>query len=150
MADSIITPDSSIARAARAAHEVNSELCRFNGDAVFAWDEMSPEKQAGIINGARMAADGKTPEELHEAWMADHLANGWTRGPVKSIADKTHPCLIPYRDLPVAQRVKDTLFRTVVRAFMHATETIVLDAEEATAAATLETEQSADHSLWDE
>jgi hypothetical protein len=29
---------------------------------------------------------------------------------------KRHPCLVPYAQLPFEQRVKDTLFRTVVES----------------------------------
>lgn len=48
--------------------------------------------------------------------MASRIAEGWTYGPVKDFAAKTSPCLIPYADLPEAQRRKDALFQSVVRA----------------------------------
>ena len=32
----------------------------------------------------------------------------------KDAEKKTHPCIVPYSDLPVVQRAKDYLFREVV------------------------------------
>jgi hypothetical protein len=48
--------------------------------------------------------------------MAQKLAEGWKLGPVKNPEAKEHPCLVPFDDLPVEQKVKDYLFRGVVRA----------------------------------
>lgn len=105
---------------ARAAHEVNSVYSAAIGDKVFAWDEMTDAMRAGVINGAHMALDGKTPAELHDAWSASRVAEGWTYGAVKDLDAKTHPCLVPYDELPEAQRRKDALFQSVVRAVAEA------------------------------
>lgn len=43
-------------------------------------------------------------------------AHGWRRGAAKDPAAKTHPCLIPYADLPGCERVKDAVFAAIVRA----------------------------------
>lgn len=42
----------------------------------------------------------------HERWMADKLSRGWTFGP-RDDAARTHPCLIPYDELPEVERRKD-------------------------------------------
>lgn len=36
-------------------------------------------------------------------------------GEVKDGEAKTHPCLVPYEQLPPAQRLKDDLFAAIVR-----------------------------------
>lgn len=51
----------------------------------------------------------------HENWTRDKLRDGWTYGEVKDADAKTHPCLVPYEDLPEAQRLKD---RVVVECFL--------------------------------
>jgi hypothetical protein len=43
-------------------------------------------------------------------------AEGWRRGEHKSAADRTHPALVPYAELPESQRVKDAVFAAIVRA----------------------------------
>jgi hypothetical protein len=40
--------------------------------------------------------------------------NGWTYGQVKGAHAKTHPCCVPYEELPVEQRRKDALFKAIV------------------------------------
>lgn len=56
------------------------------------------------------------PEGSHEAWMALKISQGWVYGPVKDPVAKTHPCLVPFADLPKEQQMKDHLFRAVVHA----------------------------------
>lgn len=36
-------------------------------------------------------------------------------GPVKLVEFRQHPCIMPYEELPRDQRVKDHLFRAVVK-----------------------------------
>ena len=64
--------------------------------------------------------DGETPEQLHESWMRDKLTAGWVYGPEKQpdANPPTHHCLVPYADLPPVHRVKDGIFRSVVRAML--------------------------------
>ena len=56
------------------------------------------------------------PEQQHEAWREDKRRDGWVYGVVKDPAAKTHPCMVPYADLPESQRRKDALYLAVVRA----------------------------------
>jgi hypothetical protein len=48
--------------------------------------------------------------------MQSRLADGWTWGPEESVVFKQHPCLVPYEDLPVAEKRKDVLFQAIVKA----------------------------------
>jgi hypothetical protein len=55
-----------------------------------------------------------TPEELkflsqmeHRRWMEEKLKGGWQYGPIKDPVKKTHPCLVPWEDLPEDEREKD-------------------------------------------
>lgn len=113
-------PDKIVEAAARAAHEVNNVYNEAIGDQPIAWAAMSDAMRDGVVNGARMALAGETPESLHVSWMASRVAEGWVYGATKDFAAKTHPCLVPYDELPEAQRRKDALFQSVVRAVAEA------------------------------
>lgn len=102
---------------ARAAHEANRAYCIALGDHLqVSWDDAPEEHRISMRIGARLALGGSTPEQQHESWLAEKIAAGWTYGPVKLVDAKTHPCLMPYSDLPAAQKAKDALFIAVVHA----------------------------------
>lgn len=46
-------------------------------------------------------------ENVHDVWAATRIAQGWTYGPERDDANKKHPCLIPYADLPEEEKVYD-------------------------------------------
>lgn len=52
-------------------------------------------------------------EREHLRWVNDRLANGWTPGPVRDVARRRTPYLVPYADLPETVRELD---RDTVRA----------------------------------
>lgn len=103
--------------AARAAHDVNNAYCRAIGDAPSPeWDDMTEAQRAGVIEGAAHALAGGSPEKSHELWMQTRIDEGWLYGEVKDFEKKTSPCLVPYAELPEAQRAKDAIFQAVVRS----------------------------------
>jgi hypothetical protein len=46
--------------------------------------------------------------------MKEKVDLGWVYGEVKDAEKKTHPCILPYDELPLQQRTKDYLFKQVV------------------------------------
>ena len=63
-------------------------------------------------------SDVQLPEELnelvermaknvHEVWAQSRIEQGWVYGLERSDAHKTHPCLIPYEDLPEIEKAYD-------------------------------------------
>jgi ryanodine receptor 2 len=46
-------------------------------------------------------------EHTHDVWSLQRLNEGWTLGPVRDDANKTHPCLVPYADLPESEKDYD-------------------------------------------
>jgi ryanodine receptor 2 len=46
-------------------------------------------------------------ENAHEVWAVTRIKQGWTFGPVRDDANKKHPCLVPYADLPDSEKVYD-------------------------------------------
>lgn len=104
--------------AARAAHEANRHYCQGLGDNSQATWENAPEWQkASARAGVQQIIDNPntTPAESHASWMARKVIEGWVYGDVKDVALKTHPCILPYNQLPEAQRIKDDIFGKVVR-----------------------------------
>ena len=113
--------DTILARIARVAHEANRAYCDTIGDPPqLSWDSAPAWQRTSAIEGVRFLAynRGAWPEECHENWMRDKERDGWKHGVVKDPEAKTHPCMVPYANLPKAQRAKDTLFHAVVRALL--------------------------------
>ena len=63
-------------------------------------------------------ADVKLPKELellveqmsknvHEVWAESRISQGWTYGKERNDGLKTHPCLVPYEDLPEIEKDYD-------------------------------------------
>jgi len=46
-------------------------------------------------------------ENVHDVWAKTRLEQGWTYGPERDDANKKHPCLIPYDQLPEEEKVYD-------------------------------------------
>lgn len=44
---------------------------------------------------------------VHEVWAQNRMAEGWRYGPERNDAAKTHPCLVPYHDLPESEKEYD-------------------------------------------
>lgn len=109
--------DEVISACAQIAHEANRIYCLTKGDqSQSAWDDAPEWQRKSALQGVRVALGGATPEQQHESWCEDKVADGWTFGETKDPEAKTHPCLMPYANLPAAQRGKDALFIGVVSA----------------------------------
>lgn len=46
-------------------------------------------------------------KEVHDTWAAGRIAEGWTYGPERDDILKTHPCLVPYDELPESEKEYD-------------------------------------------
>lgn len=102
---------------ARIAHEINRAYCASIGDtSVAPWEAADESQRSSVMAGVEMHLKNPdvSPEQSHEAWLASKVADGWTYAAIKDPVAKTHPCVMPYADLPVEQRAKDHLFKAVV------------------------------------
>lgn len=102
---------------AEVVHEVNRAYCRSLGDgSQVPWSEAPAEIQKSAIDGVGfvLANPEVTPEETHQHWLDFKKTNGWVYGEKKDMEKKTHPCCVQYHELPEDQKVKDTIFRSVV------------------------------------
>jgi hypothetical protein len=103
---------------ARVCHEANRALQIAQGDPAPSpgWDEAPTWQRESAIEGVHAAIGGASPWELHHAWCAAKMRDGWRYGPVKDAEAKTHPCMVEYSLLPHEQRLKDDLFAAIVKA----------------------------------
>lgn len=46
-------------------------------------------------------------ENVHEVWAETRIEQGWTYGSERDDSQKKHPCLVPYNDLPEAEKEYD-------------------------------------------
>jgi hypothetical protein len=115
---------------AHACHERNRMYCMLRGEENVApvWEEYSEENRAVTENGVKFTLKKLRENELrpyphtmndlipiqardnHENWLRDKLDSGWVYGNIKSFDKKTHPCMVPYDQLPQSQKIKDMLF----------------------------------------
>lgn len=109
--------------AARLAHEANRAYCKSIGDDTqLPWADAPDWQKLSCLNGAGRhweALEGHapiSPQQSHDSWMEYKQGDGWSYGPVKDPIRKTHPCMVPYKDLPEEQRVKDSIFGAVIAA----------------------------------
>ena len=100
-------------------HQVNKAYCESLGDdSHLDWEEAPDWQKESAIKGVKFhLRQPSTPEESHESWMKEKTENGWVYGEEKDPKKKTHPSLRPYEELPVTERSKDYLFRSVVESF---------------------------------
>lgn len=103
---------------AKVAHEVNRAYCAALGDTSQpAWADAPDWQRASAKLGVELHLSGDHgPEASHASWMTQKLADGWVYGEAKDPQAKTHPCLVPFSDLPKEQQAKDFIFRGVVHA----------------------------------
>jgi len=109
-----------INKVAEVCHEANRAYCATIGDmSQPAWVDAPDWQRESAIKGVRFHNENPnaSPSASHEEWAKLKWEDGWKYGPVKDAEKKTHPCLLPYGQLPVEQRQKDYLFRAIVHAF---------------------------------
>lgn len=108
-----------IEQVARICHEANKGLCEATGDhSQKSWNDAEGWQRDSAISGVKFAIDNPdAPDSAqHDAWAAEKVAQGWVYGSVKDANAKTHPCLVPFDQLPPEQQAKDSLFRGIVLA----------------------------------
>jgi len=100
---------------AKLCHEVNRAYCLGIGEKNQPpWDEAPKWQKDSEKNGVIKHLESKlTPEQSHENWMEEKISNGWKYGETKDAEKKTHPCLVPYNQLPQEQKIKDYLFKAI-------------------------------------
>lgn len=107
-----------IIRVARLCHEVNRAYCEALGDhSQQAWEIAEDWQRDSAIQGVMFHLEhpDATPAASHDSWLKVKVDGGWTWGATKDPVAKTHPCILPFEELPREQQAKDHIFRAIVR-----------------------------------
>ena len=103
--------------AAKICHQANKALCEAIYDnSQVDWLHAPVWQQQSAINGVNfcMANPDAPASANHDSWLKEKTEAGWVYGEVKDADKKTHPCCVPYEQLPPKQQAKDFLFRAIV------------------------------------
>lgn len=100
-------------------HAANTAFCASHGDLSHKpWDETPMALKRSVLSGVKLHLDdpNASPAASHNAWLAYKDAEGWHYGETKCPERKTHPCMMPFEDLPAKDQAKDHLFKAIVNA----------------------------------
>lgn len=100
-------------------HQANKAWCMLNGDdSQKDWQDAEQWQRDSAIKGVqfRLNNPDAAHDAQHNAWMKEKTESGWVYGEVKDAEAKTHPCIVPFSELPEFQQKKDSLFCAIVDA----------------------------------
>lgn len=109
------------AQIARVVHEANRAYCESIGDySQKPFDQAAEWQRESAVKGVIAVQEGtaNTPEQQHQSWLDEKVRTGWKFGSIKDESLKTHPCMVPYHELPIEQQMKDHLFRAIVTTLL--------------------------------
>lgn len=102
---------------ARLCHEVNRAICEASGDmSQPTWADAPQWQRDATFAGIefRLQNPDAPIEASHNEWCQKKYEDGWQLGSRKNPNLKTHPCLVPFSDLPLQDRIKDHVFTMIV------------------------------------
>lgn len=105
--------DEALNTIARVCHEANRAYCQSIGDdSQPPWEDAPDWQKESARDGVMAVAEGRVmaPRDSHANWSAQKEEDGWEYGEEKDPEAKTHPCLVPFEQLPFEQRMKDYIF----------------------------------------
>ena len=98
-------------------HAVTSKIPRMDGSIVESWDELDDCSKLSASKAVEMiySSPKKTAQELHDLWMQLKVDDGWGLGEY-NLADKKHPCIIKFDELPESEKCKDFVWEHLTAA----------------------------------
>ena len=106
-----------LASIAAICHEANRAYCKSIGDDTqLPWGKAPEWQKESAIKGVRFHINNPDADASasHQSWYDQKEKDGWVYNLVKDPEAKTHPCMVPFDELPNEQQIKDHLFRSVV------------------------------------
>jgi len=106
---------------ARVCHEANRAFCVALGDLTqVPWADAPTWQRDSAIHGVEHHISNldSPASHSHESWLKEKVDTGWVYGEVKDAVKKTHPCIVPFDQLPREQQMKDVLFAQIVRTLV--------------------------------
>lgn len=74
-------------------------MCQYNPKPIETCDIILPEDLLLLTE--------KIAENTHDVWAEGRFKEGWSYGEMRDDKKKTHPCLVPYSDLPESEKEYD-------------------------------------------
>ena len=78
------------------------------------WSQRDEKFRAQFLEITAKQMDEATafedPEEAHDSWWDAYKALGWTYAPVRDVAKKEHPDMVPFNKLGWEERIKDQVW----------------------------------------
>lgn len=115
--------DFNVGQIAMVCHEANRALCAAIGDTSQPpWSNAPDWQRESAFKGVEFHLNNPraSASASHDSWMAQKVADGWVYGPEKDATAKTHPCIVPFHQLPLRQQTKDYVFKAIVHAVAEA------------------------------
>lgn len=104
---------------AKVCHAANKAYCEAFGDfSQRSWEDAPDWQRQSAIKGVefKIANPNAGDDAQHNSWLQEKVDAGWVYGEVKDAEKKTHPCIVPFKWLPLEQQKKDKLFGAIVNA----------------------------------
>jgi len=104
---------------AMVCHEANRAYCATLGDDTQpSWEDASDWQRESVIDGVTFFLRHPTAPAFmaHDNWIRTKEDAGWSYGEIKDASALTHPCMLPWNELPDEQKRKDILFHNIVFA----------------------------------
>ena len=101
---------------ARICNSANAAYCLTLGEThQKPWEELPEHHKESIIEGVNLHLDKPkaSPGDSHNSWFNFKMEHGWSYGPEIDAEAKTHPCMVPFDQLPADQAAKDHLFKAI-------------------------------------
>ena len=85
------------------------------------WEDAPDWQKNSALAGVRFHFENPDAgaSASHDNWREDKVNDGWVWGPVKDPEKKQHPCMVAFDELPIQQRLKDYLFKSIVHALAY-------------------------------
>lgn len=103
---------------AMVCHAANTAWCKANNEPAVSWEDAPEWQKDSAMAGVHFRRHNPDAghDAQHNAWLKQKENDGWVYGEVKDPEAKTHPCIVPYDQLPEFQKKKDALFCAIVDA----------------------------------
>lgn len=108
-----------IIEVAQLCHQLNKAYCEQLGDnSQPDWDDAPNWQKESAINGVKFHLENPDAKAAasHNSWLLEKEQAGWKYGEVKDAEAKTHPCFVPFSELPEEQQIKDYLFKGIIES----------------------------------
>lgn len=142
--------DDQLNRVAKLVHYALDAMNAYTGNSpAVGWNELPKFRKdvcRGVVSLVAKRLDGMVEErvsdkeaagampdlilQVHDVWADAYRDNGWTYGEEYDPDNKTHPCLVPFEDLPESEAIKDVLVVGLVTVFFGTLDALDKDAED--------------------